>query len=163
MLPKTNTGLGLGFFLGIASLALAGYKAAPDVMILEDDSALGCNETVATLKEAAAKQGCKIPKVQHELHKSMAKHGHTADPVTVFELCHIDHAAKVLKDSDRRVVTLMMPCRVPAYVEGDGKVIVSRMNSGAMARVFSRNVAQVMEAASRETGIIPASVLTPAG
>lgn len=162
MLPKTISGLAIGFVFGVGSLALVGYKAAPDIMILENESALSYTETVATLKQAAEAQGWKIPKV-HELDKSMAKYGHIVDPVTVFEFCHVDHAAKVLKDADSRVVTSMMPCRVSVYVDGDGKVIVSRMNSGAMARVFNQNVADVMKTASRETEAIIASVIEPSG
>ena len=162
MLPKTPYGLVIGFILGIASLALVGYTAAPAIMILEDESALSYTETVSTLRKAAEEQGWAIPKV-HELDKAMAKHGYEVDPVTVFELCHVDHAAKVLKDADSRVVTSMMPCRVSIYVDRGGKVIVSRMNSAAMARVFNQNVAEVMETASLETEAILASVLKPAG
>lgn len=160
MLTKMMTGLTLGFLLGAASLALVGFLTAPVVMILEDESAFSFEETVSTLKGAAEAQGWKIPKV-HELHKTMAKHGHQVDPVAVFELCHVDHAAKVLKDANSRVVTSMMPCRVSIYVDNNDKVIVSRMNSGAMAQVFNRNVAEVMQTASRETEIILASVLKP--
>jgi uncharacterized protein (DUF302 family) len=153
--------MALGLLVGIALVLLVGYKAAPEMMILEDESGLNYEDTVATLTRAAEQQGWKIPKV-HELHKTMAKHGHQVKPVTVFELCHVDHAAKVLKDSDSRVVTSLMPCRVSIYVDDEDRVIVSRMNSGAIAQVFNQNVAEVMEVASRETEIILASVLTPA-
>lgn len=160
MLHKQVKGLALGFVLGIAALGMLAYQSAPNVMILEDESALNYTDTVSTLKKAAKAQGWKIPKV-HELDKTMAKAGYDVEPVTVFELCHVDHAAKVLKDFDSRVVTSLMPCRVSVYMNGEGKVIVSRMNSGAIAKVFNQNVADVMKVASQETEIILQSVLKP--
>ena len=161
MSRNTLFGLIIGFVLGVASLGLVAYESAPRVMILEDESQLSYEETVATLKQAAAEQGWKIPKI-HEMDKTMAKAGYQVAPVTVFELCHIEHAAKVLADAESRVVTSMMPCRVSVYVDGQDRVIVSRMNSGAVAQVFNENVAEVMKVASQETEAIVAAVINPA-
>lgn len=160
MSRNTLFGLIIGFVLGIASLGWVAYESAPRVMILEDESQLSYEETVATLKAAAAEQGWKIPKV-YEMDKTMARAGYQVAPVTVFELCHIDHAAKVLADADSRVVTSMMPCRVSVYVDGQDRVIVSRMNAGAVAQVFNENVAGVMKVASQETEAIVAAVISP--
>ena len=56
-----------------------------------------------------------------------------------------------------------MPCRVSVYVNDENRVIVSRMNSGAVAQVFNKNVAEVMKVASQETEAIIATVINPAG
>lgn len=162
MSRNTLFGLIIGFVLGVASLGWVAYESAPRVMILEDESQLSYADTVATLKAAAAKQGWKIPKV-YEMDKIMAKAGYQVAPVTVFELCHVEHAAKVLADADSRMVTSMMPCRVSVYVDGQDRVIVSRMNAGAVAQVFNENVAEVMKVASQETEAIVATVINPAG
>lgn len=161
MFHKRLTSLGLGFLLGVASLAWIAYEAAPKVMILENESALSYEDTVATLKEASKDNGWKIPKV-HELDKTMTEAGYQVAPVSVIELCHVQHAARVLGDADSRIVSSMMPCRVSVYVDAEDKVIVSRMNTGAIARVFGGTVAEVMAVASQETELILDSVLKPA-
>ncbi len=80
----------------------------------------------------------------------MAKFGKTVKPVKVFELCHPDHAEKILKKGDERIVTSLMPCRVSIYEKNNGKVYVSRMNSGLMAKPMGGIIDEVMSAASKE-------------
>jgi uncharacterized protein (DUF302 family) len=53
----------------------------------------------------------------------------------------------------------MMPCRVAVYETSDGEVIVNRMNTGAVSRVFGGRVAETMATATEETEAIFAPVL----
>ena len=149
-----NTIIGglVGLVLGILLTGIIGYSVAPGMMMLEDESQYGFEETVAKLKESTKKQGWSIPTV-HDLQKSMKKFGHDIAPVQVFELCHPDHASKILKASDERIVSSLMPCRVAVY-EKNGKVFVSRMNSGMMAGMMGGLIAEVMQAAASENEVI---------
>ena len=61
-----------------------------------------------------------------------------------------DHAEKILKEGDERIVSSLMPCRVAIYEKPDGKVYISRMNSGLMAKTMGGIIAEVMSTASKE-------------
>ena len=87
----------------------------------------------------------------HELHKAVAKSGFDVKPVTVIELCQPKHAGKILKRDENRKVTSLMPCRVSVYETSDGNVVVSRMNSGLVSKLFGGEIAEVMTDASEET------------
>jgi uncharacterized protein (DUF302 family) len=55
-----------------------------------------------------------------------------------------------------------MPCRISVYQRENGDVVIARMNSGLMSRLFHREIAEVMSAATGEVeGIIAAAVSTP--
>lgn len=147
-----------GFLLGILVFAFAGFTAAPSMMIVEDESPVGYEETVAAIKDAAVNQGWKVPTV-HSLDKSVAKAGYDVLEVSVLELCHPGHAAKILATDDDRVVTSMMPCRISVYKTSDGSVIISRMNTSLVSKMFGGNVADVMAEATADTEKILAQVI----
>lgn len=150
-------GLG-GLFLGIVLTAAVLFKASPTLMIVEDESPLSHDETVDAILVAAKDNNWKVPKI-HNLQKTMKKMGHDVAAATVIEMCQPEHAVKVLADFDSRNVTSMMPCRVAVYETEDNRVIVSRMNSGLVAKVFNENVSEVMQTATLETEAILAQAL----
>jgi uncharacterized protein (DUF302 family) len=159
-MKKYIIGLVIGVFIGAAVLGFTTYSLAPDMMMLEDQSKYNFEETVKNLKQAVKDHDWKIPKV-HDLKKSMAKFGKKEIlPVKVFELCHPDHAEKILSRGDERIVSSMMPCRVAVYQKPDGKVYVSRMNSGLMAGMMGGVVAEVMDQAAAENEAILSEILT---
>lgn len=80
-------------------------------------------------------------------------------PVTVIELCKVDLAGEILTGDDSRVVSSLMPCRVAVYETGDGRVVVSRMNTGMMSKLFGGDIERLMAQATSETEEIFASVL----
>ena len=147
----------LGFVLGIIVTAVVVYKAAPGMMILEDESKFATfEETVETFEQSVKDHDWKISTI-HDLQKSMAKFGTDVMAVKVFELCHPDHAGRILAKSDERIVSSLMPCRVAIYEKADGKVYISRMNSGLMASTMGGIIPEVMdEAASQNEEILEA-------
>jgi len=147
-----------GFILGIILLSFIAYTSASGIMIVENESKYGFDETVEKIKQASIEKGWKIPAI-HRIDKSVNKAGHFSLPVAVVELCHPDHAAKVLQDDRDKVVTSMMPCRVSIYETKSGKVIVSRMNTGLISKVFGETVAETMEGATNDTEVIFESVI----
>ncbi len=145
------------FALGVAATAVFMFISAPDVMIHETVSPLGHQETVDRIVETAESMGWKIPET-HEIHNSVANGGYDVLPVTVIELCKVDLAGEILMDSDNRIVSSMMPCRVAVYENSDGEVIVSRMNTGLMSTVFGGEVWDTVSTATEETETILASL-----
>ncbi len=148
----------VSFAAGLILMGFIGYKAAPGLMLLEDTSLYDFDETVQRLTEATEQSGWKIPKV-HDLQATMAGFGKEVQKVMVFELCHPEHAYRILSENNERIVSALMPCRVAVYEKQDGKVYVSRLNSGLMGKLMSGVVPEVMGIASEESEAIVNAVL----
>jgi uncharacterized protein (DUF302 family) len=159
MMKNSIIGFILGLVFGVALVAVLISVAAPSMMILQDESKLGFEESVLAIQEAAEATGWKVPKV-YRLDKSVAKDGYEVDPVAIVELCQPHHAAKLLGNDEAKIVTPMMPCRAAIYQTSDGKVIVARMNSGLISKFFGDFVADVMANAAAENEVIFSSVLS---
>ena len=158
-MKKTIVGIIIGFFLGAIVFGVAMYFAImPSIMIMEDQIDLTFDNAVTTLEAKVDEIGWKIPKV-HDFQATMEKFGYEVLPVKVFELCHPDHAYRILNEGDERIVSSLMPCRVAIYEKPDGNVYVSRMNTSLMAGMLGGLVAEVMAQASSETEVILKSVL----
>jgi len=149
-----------GVVAGMALLLLVLFQAGPALMILEDDSPHSQRHTVDKILLAAEQNHWKVPKV-HDLQLTLQKVGEGVAPATVIELCQPEHAAKVLQDFSARKVSAMMPCRVAVYQTEDGRVVVSRMNTGLISQVFGGTVTEVMRVATLETETIIEQALNP--
>ncbi len=146
-----------GLIAGIAITLAAGYLGAPRLMFVTTESPLGHDQTVEAIQTAASASGWKIPTV-HRLNLGLKKLGHEVAPVSVVELCQPEYAARVLADDTGRSVSSMMPCRVSVYDTGDGRVMISRMNSGLLGSMFEQPVSGIMRQATADTEAIIASV-----
>jgi uncharacterized protein (DUF302 family) len=142
-----------GFFLGLLVLGIGGYWGAQRLIVEEIKSPFEFEKTVEIIRSAAAEKGWEVPKV-YELCKGLAKHGHDIKPVAVLELCKPDYAASLLSHDATRLVSSFMPCRIAVYQRDDGSVVISRMNTALVSRVFSGKVSKVMALATRETQAI---------
>ena len=146
------------FIAGIVLAGLAMVWLAPSLMMVENPSRLAYEETVQAIIAQAEALDWKVPAV-HRLDKSMEKAGHQVLPAAVIELCRPDYAARLLQEDDTRVVASLMPCRVAVYQKSDGRVIVSRMNTTLMSKLFGGLVTQVMAAASADSEQIVGAVI----
>ncbi len=139
----------VGVIVGVILTFTVIYNAAPGMMLLEDVSPFGFEETVAKFEHSVEANEWEIPHV-YDLQKSMKKFGHDVKKVKVFELCHPDHSSKILKLNDERIVSTLMPCRIAIYTKDDGKTYISRMNSGMMAKPMGGAIAEVMSIAASQ-------------
>lgn len=142
-----------GLVLGSVVTLIILYLAAPSVLFIERESRLGYSETIAAIEESSRAEGWIIPK-QYKLDVSLSRAGYEILPVSVIELCKPDHAYRILSEDEYRLVSSMMPCRVAVYQKADGRIIVSRMNTGLLSRVFGKTVRDVMAQATQETNKI---------
>jgi len=126
------------------------YTMAPGLMLLENESKFGFEETTQKFEQSIKDNEWSIIKV-HDLQKSMTKHGYEVLPVKVFEFCHPNLAKRILETNDDRIVASMMPCRIAIYEKADGKTYISRMNSGMMAKMMSKLIDEVMGDATSES------------
>ncbi|MCK5842722.1 MAG: DUF302 domain-containing protein [Candidatus Sabulitectum sp.] len=151
------TGLG-GVVLGAILMGVFGFLSAPSAMITENESNFSHEETVEMIIANAEELDWKVP-ATHEIHNSVASGGYDVEKVTVIELCNVDLAGEILTGDENRIVSSLMPCRVAVYETSDGRVIVSRMNTGLMSSVFGGKVQEVMAMATDQTEIIIGSVI----
>ena len=142
-------GLGAGLILA----AVVMIVSAPPMMMTESVSQYDFEETLRVFEQTVADNGWKIPTV-HDMQKTMDKYDHEVLDVMVYELCHPEHASRILKLDDERIVSSMMPCRVSFYKKSDGKVYISRMNSGLVGRLFGGVIAEVMNVAANESEML---------
>jgi uncharacterized protein (DUF302 family) len=101
------------------------------------------DETVAALEQGiAAADGWSSPGTR-DLNGMLAKHGVAfAPPVRLVEMCKARYAAEILRDA--RPMATLMPCALAVYADDAGKVWISRLNSGLLAKLFGGTVARVM-------------------
>jgi uncharacterized protein (DUF302 family) len=150
----------LGVIVGMALLGVVAYTKAGDIMVVEDVSKLGFDETVSAIEENAKAAGWKVPAV-HPISKTVSKAGFDVNRVTVVELCKAELAGKILQDGKDGRVTPMMPCRVAVYENEAGDVVIARMNSGLMSKFFGGLVAEVMADAAGENEEMFAPIISP--
>lgn len=127
-------------------------------MFKESQSKLGFDATVSKIQEKIDANGWKTPAV-HDLQMTMKKFDHDVRSVKVFEICHPDHSYQILKESDERIVSNMMPCRISVYEKHDGSVWISRMNSGVVAKPMNKIIRKTMSSAASDVEVIIAEVL----
>ena len=142
-------GLG-GLVIGVLLTGFIMYSSAAGLMLIEDESKYGFEETAIVLEKSIADNGWATPKV-HDLQKAMNKFGHDVMSVKVYEICHPSHANKILQVDDERIVSTLMPCRIAIYEKSDGKTYISRMNSALMSKAMSSLIEEVMTDAGNES------------
>lgn len=152
----------IAFVLGILLTLGATYSwtmnSATGLMIVEDQSVLDFDTTVAAITAGAESAGWKVPAV-HPISKSVTQAGFDVGRLTVIELCKADLAGKILTEGGDLRVASMMPCRVAVYEKSDGSVILSRMNSTLMSKLFGGVIATTMAEAAAQNEQIFSAVL----
>lgn len=115
-------------------------------------------ETEVLITQAASDAGWKMPAV-HNLQDTMQNNGFNVLPVTVLELCKPQFAYQILKNSNERIISTMMPCRISVYEKSDGKTYISKLNAPALSAFFKGSEAEYMAEADNEMNQLIISVL----
>ncbi len=134
------------------------YRAAPALMILEDESPYDFEETISRFEREVEEAGWSIVGYQ-DMQEILEGHGHEVIDIKIFELCSARYSAIILKEDDERKVSPLMPCRVSIYKKSNGNTYITRLNSLLMARPFGGLINEVMQDAAAETEEIIAKVL----
>jgi uncharacterized protein (DUF302 family) len=131
-------GLVLGVLLTLAAIRIA----MPAMMITTYESRLGVLETVTQLEERIVANGWSHAGTLN-MNEKLSKAGVELDrDVRIVQLCKQEYAGELL-DTDPFVSSLM-PCAIGVWQGEDGKVHVSKMNTGLMGKVFGGKIAEVM-------------------
>jgi len=93
----------------------------------------------------------------------LSEKGFTLHPVLVFDACSGKYSADLLSKDETRFVASMIPCRVAIYQTSTGKVVISRMNSIAMAGMVGGHAGTVIRKSGEEMEQIVAATLKKLG
>lgn len=127
-------------------------------MIKENKSKYNFEETEKLLEKSIEKHNWKLTHT-HNFQETMQKHGKVVRPVKVFEICNPEHAYKILKQNDERIVVALMPCRIAIYEKEDGFTYISRLNSGEMSKAFGGIIEEMMTQSGLENEQIVKDIL----
>ena len=134
----------LGVLVGVVGVGVVLYETAAGMMVDEQASPVGVEETVARITKVAEADGWKVLGIR-KLHDSIKKHtGEEVRPVHLVDLCEPHHAKKILEGDDTRTVSVFMPCTISVYEKSDGKAYVCSTNAKLLGRLFGGTVAEVM-------------------
>jgi len=129
------------------SQAAAG-QAMP-ALFLEDTSPKNLVATTAAFKESVKAAGWSVLGVTN-MAGILSERGFTLHPVLIFDACSGRFSADLLSKDETRFVASMIPCRVAIYQTSTGKVIISRMNSVAMAGMVGGHAGTVIRKSGEE-------------
>ena len=118
-------------------------------MFIKNESKYSAEQTVEKIVSALENTKWNVLHMHH-LHNSLAKHGYNVPPVTVIEVCRPDYSVQMLSLDEQRIYSSLMPCRISVYDTSEGKVYISRMNSGALAAQAGGITEKVMTLAFRD-------------
>jgi len=112
-------------------------------MFIEYPGKYDFEKTVEILSESILNGGWKMP-ATHDLQATLANSDIEVLPIKVIELCNPKLASQILKGSDTRLYSSMLPCRISVYQKEDGKTYLSMINSAALASQIEGIVEKVM-------------------
>ena len=132
-----------GFVFGIVILGFFLWRLMPGMMLTDHVSRYTTVEETCNQLELAIKaNGWESPGVR-DMNKAIGKRGFSISRnVKIVELCKAQYARDVLSTNPE--VSTLMPCAWGVYQGDDGKIHISGMNMGLMAKIFGGNIAHVM-------------------
>jgi len=112
-------------------------------LFIESLSRYDFDQTMEKLSEIILKGGWNISVIL-DLQAALNKSDIAVLPVKVMEVCNPKLASRILQDSDTRVYSSMLPCKISVYTKDDEKTYLSILNSGAFASQIGGVVENVM-------------------
>ena len=112
-------------------------------LFIESLSLYNFDDTVDKLSQIILSGGWNIS-VLLDLQASLSKSGIDVLPVKVIEICNPKLASQILKQSNTRIYSSMLPCKISIYMKEDGKTYLSILNTGILASQIGGIVEKVM-------------------
>lgn len=117
-------------------------QGAVPQMLLERESPLNFDDTLARIEKNAKALGWKVPKKWKVNFRGNMKRatGKDIGPNKVLKMCEPNAAVELLGQDRYKMLTAMMPCTIAVYVKTDGKTYVSMMNLSLMGKMYGGDV-----------------------
>lgn len=138
-------------------------QANPRAVVVEDISRADFAGTVAALKSQLTADGWNLV-AEIDIGARLAKKNvNLPGGLVILEFTSGGATIPLLKNESTRYVAGLMPCSLSVYAKDDGRVVVSRMNAGAMAGMMEPKVAEVLKQSSARMDASIAAALARAG
>ena len=133
----------IGAIVGVGSLQLPAVQqkigqAMGSQMLVEIESPLGFDDTLAKIEENARYEGWKVPsKWKVNFQKNLMKTtGKDIGKNQVLKMCEPEAAVKILVNDELKKLTTMMPCTIAVYEKSNGKTYISMMNIEMLGMIY---------------------------
>jgi uncharacterized protein (DUF302 family) len=127
-------------------------------MMVEKQSRLGFNETVAALQDAAKKRGWEVGPVM-DMQEAMIKAGQkNAKPFKMLVMCNKDLAESLIKAQVAQKAMPFAPCRLSVFEGTDGKVYIAKTNTEFMAQMAAPAFAPLLKKFAEEENAVLAKI-----
>lgn len=149
--------------LGLAHADNTAPQANPRAVVVEDISRADFASTVAALKSQLTADGWSLV-AEIDIGARLAKKNvNLPGGLVILEFTSGGATIPLLKNEATRYVAGLMPCSISVYAKDDGRVVVSRMNAGAMAGMMEPKVAEVLKQSAARMDTSIAAALARAG
>ncbi|MCA1925784.1 MAG: DUF302 domain-containing protein [Thiobacillus sp.] len=126
-------------------LATEAVPPGPRAIVSENFSHGSFADTVGALKTQLAADGWNLV-AEIDLGSRLAKRNvNLPGGLVILEFTSGGATIPLLKNEATRYVAGLMPCSVSVYAMDDGRVVVSRMNAGAMAGMMEPGIGEVLK------------------
>lgn len=135
----------VGFVVGLVVAGILVYILMPKMMLLTKESRFDYHTTINKIEDAIADQQWSHKGTTHIADEIREKTNSDFNgKIGIIKLCKADYAYQVLEADKDRFVSSLMPCGISVWEAQDGKVYVSKMNTGLMGKMFGGVIASVM-------------------
>ena len=139
----------LALLLGIGGTLYYLRVNMGQLLVMEVQSPLGFEETLAHIERKAKSVGWKVPKKWkanfHKNFKKIAKKD--IGPMKLLKMCEPYIAADLLIADKNKFLSVMMPCTFSVYEKSDGKTYIAMMNLELFGNAMGGDVVPAMEKA----------------
>ena len=133
----------IGAVVGFGALMIPAVQqqmaqAMGSKMLIELESPLGFDDTLAKIEENARYEGWKVPsKWKVNFQKNLMKTtGKDIGKNQVLKMCEPEAAVKILVNDELKKLTTMMPCTIAVYEKSNGKTYISLMNMEMLGMIY---------------------------
>lgn len=131
-----------GLFMGLTLMLIAVILLMPGQMILSMESKFDFDTTLTKIQDAARREKWSIMGTVDFQKKLSDKGFDLAEKVTSIQICKGEYAHPILQK--HKWVATLMPCSIAVWQDGNGKVFISKMNTGLMGKLFGGIIAEIM-------------------
>ncbi|MDP8266197.1 MAG: DUF302 domain-containing protein [Candidatus Aceula meridiana] len=133
------------FISGVVFAGLSIFILIPKMMIVSKESKYDFYETIRHIEESIKKAGWNHKGTDMMSEEIKSKTGEDFGvKVAGIKLCRAIYAKEILMSESSRFVSCLMPCSFSVWETDDGRVMVSKMNTGLMGRMLGGKIAEIM-------------------
>lgn len=145
-MSKTVVTAVIAAFLTAVAFAAGAMAFAQKMMFVETVSPFGLEETVARIQQniQANPHGWVLSGLRNPA-KAIQNDGRNTLPVMMVEACSTRYSRPILNMDERRILSILMPCKITVFKTQDGSTHIGRMNTAVMGWMFGSTVHGIMD------------------